>query len=119
MSRKSTTRLVYSTEGHGLCPQCQRELRKCVCGDAKPGHIGDGIARIRRESKGRGGKTVTVIEGLALDDTGLKALTKTLKQHCGVGGALKEGRIEIQGDRREQCQQILRQQGYESKLAGG
>ena len=120
MSRKnrSSSRLVFSTDGGGLCRQCQRKLVDCVCGKAAPA-AGDGIARIRRETKGRGGKAVTVIEGLAVAPDVLKDTAKRLKQRCGVGGAIKDGNIEIQGDQRDTCKQVLEEMGHRVKLAGG
>ncbi len=120
MAKKSTqSRLVFSTDGGELCRQCQRKRMACVCGPARPAQMGDGVARIRRETKGRGGKAVTVIEGLPLAPEALKALAKQLKQRCGVGGAVKEGNIEIQGDQRDNCQAALLAEGHPCKLAGG
>jgi len=117
--KSSTSKLVYSTDGGSLCKQCQRKLSACVCGNAKPSDQGDGIARIRRETKGRGGKAVTVIEGLPVTPDVLKTLAKQLKQRCGVGGSVKDGAIEIQGDQRALCQSALESLGYQCKLAGG
>lgn len=120
MSKKGTqSRLVYSTDGGRLCPQCQRKLPDCVCGKAAPALQGDGIARIRRETKGRGGKAVTVIEGLPVSPDQLKDIAKKLKQRCGVGGAVKELTIEIQGDQRSICKEALEAMGHKVKLAGG
>lgn len=79
----------------------------------------DGIVRIRRESKGRGGKGVSVITGLGLDTVALKKLAKELKQRCGVGGAVKQWDIEIQGDKRELLKAELEKRGFKVKLAGG
>ncbi|WP_045860625.1 stress response translation initiation inhibitor YciH [Teredinibacter purpureus] len=79
----------------------------------------DGIIRIRRETKGRKGKGVTTLAGFPLDDKSLKVLAKTLKQHCGTGGTVKEGVIEIQGDYRERLQSYLTDKGYTVKFAGG
>lgn len=110
---------VYSTDGGRLCPQCQRPVAQCVCGAERPASTGDGIARIRRESKGRGGKVVTVIDGLPLTPTALKALAKQLKQRAGVGGAVKDDRIEIQGDQRTLCRDVLESLGHPCKLSGG
>ncbi|MEE4203746.1 MAG: translation initiation factor Sui1 [Halieaceae bacterium] len=117
--RQRDTKLVYSTDGGKLCPQCHRPVADCVCGKDRPAYAGDGIARIRRETKGRGGKAVTVIDGLPLAPDALKQLAKQLKQRCGVGGAVKDGRIEIQGDQRELCRQTLESLGHTCKLAGG
>ncbi|RTE87537.1 MULTISPECIES: stress response translation initiation inhibitor YciH [Gammaproteobacteria] len=80
---------------------------------------GDGIVRIRRETKGRKGKGVTVIDGLQLGSEDLKQLSKKLKKKCGVGGSVKDFTIEIQGDQREVCKALLEQEGYTVKLAGG
>lgn len=116
---KRDTKLVYSTDRGRLCPQCHRAVADCVCGADKPANTGDGIARIRRETKGRGGKAVTVIQGLPLSPEALKQLAKQLKQRCGVGGAVKDGAIEIQGDQRALCKATLEALGHPCKLAGG
>ena len=81
--------------------------------------VGDGIARVRRESKGRGGKTVTTIQGLCLTLDELKTLTAALKKRCGCGGALKEGVIEIQGEHVELLLEELRKRGFSAKKSGG
>ncbi len=75
--------------------------------------------RIMRESKGRGGKSVSVITGLNLDKDTLKKLGKTLKAQLGTGGAIKDGNIEIQGDHREKLVELLGKQGIKAKIAGG
>ena len=115
----NTRRPVYSTELGRLCPQCHRAVLQCVCRANKPKDLGDGIVRIRRETKGRGGKAVTVIDGLPLDDDGMKALAKALKKRCGVGGSVKGQTIEVQGDVRSTVQSALEQRGFTVKLAGG
>ena len=74
---------------------------------------------LHRESKGRAGKGVVLLKGLALNEADLTALAKTVKQACGSGGTVKEGVIEIQGDQREKIAEILRKLGYKVKLAGG
>ena len=102
-----------------MCVQCQRPLRSCVCGRDKPREQGDGIVRIQRQTKGRGGKAVTVITGLDADESALKQIAKTLKQRCGVGGSTKAGTIEIQGDQREACRLALTELGYTCRIAGG
>ena len=119
MAKAAASRAVYSTDGGRLCPQCQRVVATCVCGTAKPAATGDGIVRIRRETKGRGGKAVTVIEGIPEHPDRLKAICKQLKQRCGVGGSVKDGTVEIQGDKRVTCQQTLTTMGYRVKLSGG
>jgi len=125
MSRDN--RLVYSTE-HG---QLGKTMEKPSTGKKRskdknltatasrivnPSKQG---VRIRRESKGRGGKNVCVIDGLPLDEKGLKALLKKLKGQLGTGGALKGGAIEIQGDHREKLLALLEKEGFKAKLAGG
>ncbi|MCE9657517.1 MAG: translation initiation factor [Burkholderiales bacterium] len=84
-----------------------------------PGGGTDGIARIRRETGGRGGKTVTVVYGLTLDPPALLALGKRLKAACGTGGTVREGGLELQGDHRERVVALLAAEGIRSKLAGG
>ncbi len=74
---------------------------------------------LHHDSKGRGGKTVTILKGLALSEADLAALAKTLKQACGAGGSVKDGLIEIQGEKREQIAALLRGLGYKVKIAGG
>ena len=74
---------------------------------------------LHRESKGRGGKAVTLIKGLVLSEGDLSALTKKLKQACGSGGTVKEGVIEIQGEHREKIADTLQNLGYKVKVAGG
>ncbi len=114
--------LVYSTE-HGSLGKPMRDAGKkkskrqarTIAITNPPKH---GV-RIRREVKGRGGKTVSVIDGLPLSDEGLKALLKKLKGQLGTGGAIKNGSLEIQGDHREKLLYMLEKGGYKSKLAGG
>lgn len=117
--RDKTSGPVYSTDKGRLCPQCHRAVAECVCGNNRPAYSGDGIVRIRRETKGRGGKAVTVIDGIPLDEKALKALAKELKKRCGVGGSLKDGCIEIQGDQRDVLKSELEKRGYTCKLSGG
>ncbi|NND68411.1 MAG: translation initiation factor Sui1 [Halioglobus sp.] len=113
------SRLVYSTEGGKLCPQSHRPEPGCVCGQDRPASAGDGIVRLHRESKGRGGKAVTLVKGLPLPDSELKNLAKELKKKCGVGGAVKDGVVEIQGDQRELLKTELEKRGFQVKIAGG
>lgn len=74
---------------------------------------------LHRESKGRGGKGVTLLKGLVLTEADMTALAKTIKQSCGAGGTVKDGVIEIQGEQREKIAEVLRKLGYKVKLAGG
>jgi translation initiation factor 1 len=79
----------------------------------------DGIIRIRREVKGRKGKTVTVISGFQPGQADLKILAKQLKQQCGAGGSVKDGVVIVQGDQREKLLKLLKAQGHKVKLSGG
>lgn len=117
--KNDNSRLVYSTDAGRLCPQCHRPTTQCVCGKDRPASTGDGIVRLHRETKGRGGKAVTLVKGIPLAERDLKALAKELKQKCGVGGSLKEGVIEIQGDQRALIKTELEKRGYTVKIAGG
>jgi translation initiation factor 1 len=81
--------------------------------------VGDGIVRVSRESKGRGGKVVTLVKGLALDDAALTAMAKQLRSACGSGGSVKDGVIEVQGDHCERLLPLLQAQGHRIKRAGG
>ncbi len=74
---------------------------------------------LHRDSKGRGGKGVTLVKNLILTEPDLNALAKTLKQAVGSGGTVKEGVIEIQGEQREKIAEVLRKLGYKVKMAGG
>ena len=102
-----------------MCPDCGKPKATCACRQQKPISKGDGIVRIRRETKGRKGKGVTVITGIPLDHQSLRKLAKRLKQRCGAGGTLKEGVIEIQGDHRDLVVEELEKQGYKVKRSGG
>ncbi len=109
---------VYSSEHGRHCPKCGRPFAQCTCKTtAQP--QGDGVARIRRETKGRGGKTVTTVTGLPLNGEALRTLLSDLKRQCGTGGALKDGIIEIQGDHRDVILAELKKRGFTVKLAGG
>jgi translation initiation factor 1 len=119
MKPAGNSRLVYSSETGRICPECGRGINACVCRKKSPPTAGDGIVRVRRETKGRGGKTVTVIAGLPLDEAGIKALAGELKRRCGTGGTVKDGLVEIQGDHRELLLAELTARGYKAKAAGG
>ena len=74
---------------------------------------------LHRDSKGRGGKAVTLVKKLILSDEDMKELATKLKQVCGSGGTVKEGVIEIQGEHREKIAEALRKLGFKVKIAGG
>jgi translation initiation factor 1 len=112
--------LVYSTESGRMCPECRRALAECVCKTvAHRLPAGDGIVRVSRETKGRGGKSVTLVKGLALDALALASLGKQLRTACGSGGTVKDGVIEVQGDHCERVIEALKKCGHSAKRAGG
>lgn len=86
---------------------------------APSGMKNDGIVRVQRESKGRGGKTVTAVYGVPLSGNELSLLAASLKQKCGTGGTVKDGVILIQGDKTDSIIQVLTEKGYTVKKAGG
>lgn len=108
MSKNS--KLVYSTD-KGRIKDDQKKKETIP--------QGDGIVRLHKESKGRGGKGVTLIKGIPLGADELKKLSKELKQLCGTGGTVKDGVIEIQGEQREKLKPALEAKGYTVKIAGG
>lgn len=118
-SGTGNSRLVYSSGTGRICPDCGKPQNACICKKKSAAPAGDGVVRVRRESKGRGGKTVTVITGLPLGEAGVKALATELKKRCGTGGTVKDGIIEIQGDHRELLLAELASRGYKAKAAGG
>ncbi|WP_022665366.1 translation initiation factor Sui1 [Desulfospira joergensenii] len=117
----TNSRLVYSTESGRICPSCGKPSDKCICKKKKTDMIpkGDGKIRVERSTKGRKGKGVTLITGLPLEASSLKALAKELKQKCGTGGTVKKGVIEIQGDHRDLLTEHLKSLGYQAIRAGG
>jgi translation initiation factor 1 len=80
---------------------------------------GDGVVRVSRQTKGRGGKCVTIVKGLMLDAGALALLGKQLRAACGSGGTVKDGVIEVQGDHCELVMEALRKQGHQPKRTGG
>ncbi|HEJ7227771.1 TPA: stress response translation initiation inhibitor YciH [Serratia marcescens] len=103
------SRLVYSTDTGRIKQE-----------DVKPQRgKGDGIVRIQRQTSGRKGKGVCLIAGVDLDDAALDKLAAELKKKCGCGGSVKDGIIEIQGDKRDLLKQLLEAKGMKVKLAGG
>jgi translation initiation factor 1 len=112
-------RLVYTSQGGRTCPACRRPVAKCACRQSPRAPRGDGVVRVRREVKGRRGKTVTTISGVPLTSDGLRDLAGELKRRCGCGGSVADGVIEIQGDHRDVLVAELEQRGYTVKRAGG
>ena len=103
------SRLVYSTDS-GRIDEPKATVQRPK---------GDGIVRIQRQTSGRKGKGVCLITGIDLDDAELNKLVAELKKKCGCGGSLKDGVIEIQGDKRDLLKTLLEAKGFRVKLAGG
>jgi translation initiation factor 1 len=132
MRKPATGGLVYSTDGGRMCPNCRRPLANCACvagtsgtpvsaGTASaaanvPGHT---IVRVNLDTKGRGGKSVTVVRGLPLNPQALAELGKRLRTVCGAGGTVKDGVLELQGDHCERVISVLKEAGWTVKRAGG
>lgn len=107
---------MYSTEHGRLCPKCGWPERDCRCStrfdQAVPEKI---VAKLRIEKGGRGGKTVTVVDGLPRNADYLAQLLSELKRACGAGGSAGESAIEIQGDQRERVRALLAARGVAVK----
>ena len=109
MMNDDNSRLVYSTDTGRIKQE-----------EVKPQRAkGDGFVRIQRQSSGRKGKGVCLITGVDLDDAALDKLAAELKKKCGCGGSVKEGVIEIQGDKRDLLKELLEAKGMKVKRAGG
>ncbi len=120
MRKPSPGGLVYSTDAGRMCPTCRRPASACACrARTRAAPAGDGIARVSRETKGRGGKAVTLVRGLPLAAEALEALGKRLRTACGAGGTLKDGVLEVQGDHAERIVELLQAEGFAVKRAGG
>jgi len=114
VSTRANRRPVYSTAAGRLCPTCGWPLAECHCSrrldQAVPSKI---VARLRVERAGRGGKTVTVVDGLPRNRGFLAALLGELKRACGSGGALRDDAVELQGDHRDRLRERLAARGWE------
>jgi len=120
MRRTNKGGLVYSTESGRMCPVCRRALGACACACATAAApVGDGNVRVGRDSKGRGGKVVTVVRGLPLDAAALGLLGKELRAACGSGGTVKDGVVEVQGDHVQRLLELLAAKGWKAKKTGG
>ena len=107
MGRERQSRLVYSTEG--------LEPSRCQPPET---HSGGRSIRLRLDRRASG-RVVTVVTGLPGSETEMLTLARALKSACGVGGTVKHGELQLQGDQREKVEAALRARGLESKRAGG
>ena len=115
-------RVVYSTDTGRVttCSTCGELYKNCRCGQpAVPTKKTDGVVRVMRDRKQRGGKTVTVVTGVPANDAALTTLSQQLKKLCGSGGTVKDGTIEIQGDHCDKVIAKLTDMGYTVKRSGG
>ena len=109
-------RLVYATDSGSVCPRCGWPKNDCRCAANLEQPVPERIvARLRLEKSGRGGKSVTVIDGLPQNRDFLRELAGQLKRACGTGGTVGEGCVEIQGDRRDVLRPLLAAKGYTVK----
>jgi translation initiation factor 1 len=113
---KPPQRLVYTSHAGRVCPKCGWPEGDCRCSSPSatdnepvPERI---VCKLRIEKTGRGGKTVTVIDGLPRNAAFAAALAQELKRSCGTGGALREGAVELQGDLRDRARELLTRKGY-------
>ena len=115
------SKLVYSTDGGRVREPHPATNRKSLAAPSPAQNAvpNDGIVRIQRDKKGRGGKTATTITGLPGNEAELDALLKSLKQFCGTGGSREARTLVLQGDQRERLLERLLALGHRAKLAGG
>ena len=122
--------VVYTTGVGRTCPDCAQPLPQCECAARRKAAANEAFAtappagarrvvKLRRATQQRGGKVVTLVEGLPLAGDALAALAKELKRKCGTGGTLRDSVVELQGDQRDKLEPLLRERGYEVKRAGG
>jgi translation initiation factor 1 len=115
-ARNGPLKIVYT-----VGPDSPREVAKpaALATAAKSAARAGDVVKIRRETQGRRGKTVTTVSGITARPAVLAEIASALKQRCGAGGAVKDGVIEIQGDHREKAKDELEKRGYVVKFAGG
>jgi translation initiation factor 1 len=112
--RSSSSRVVWSSSDGDL-----RKAPNSSKARARATAAAGGRVKVRRETSGRRGKAVTTVASVPLDDDGLRELAGRLKKRCGVGGSVKDGVIELQGDHRDTVAEVLRGERYDVELAGG
>jgi translation initiation factor 1 len=108
---KRDPRVVWSSD--------DGDLRRARDPQVKARMAAGGRVKVRRETSGRRGKAVTTVAGVPVDDDALRELAGRLKKRCGVGGSVKDGVIELQGDHRDAVIELLRADGHDVVAAGG
>ena len=116
--KSATGGLVYSTDSGRMCPDCRQSVTSCTC-KAQPIPKTDGVVRVSLQTKGRGGKSVTLVKGLPLNAAALAVLGKQLRSACGSGGTVKDGVVEVQGDHVTTVMAALQKRGFVVKRVGG
>ena len=113
MPGKDPVRIVYATGAGRVCATCGWPASDCRCSTKLDEPVPPRVtAKLRLETRGRGGKSVTVIDGLPRNAPFLDELARGLKKTFGTGGAVEDGAIELQGDRRERLRELLRDKGF-------
>ena len=114
------SKLVYSTSGDNSCTTCGKLLHKCRCEKKHQPATGSrsNDALIQLQSKGRGGKEVTVVTGLTLNSMEILALLQELKSALGCGGTLKKRQLELQGNRIDAIKRALNSRGIIARVSG-
>lgn len=116
MSRPSPSLPVYSTSSGRLCPRCGWPTAECRCSSSFDEPLPQKIVvKLRIEKAGRGGKTVTVVDGLPRNGEFVAATASELKRACGSGGATRESAVELQGDHRDRLRALLAAKGWTVK----
>ena len=118
MPLRSSGRLVYSTGSGRICPGCSQPTASCGCAGAAKAAVpvpAKAVAKLRLDTRGRGGKSVTVVGGLPCDPAFLDELARELKRALGTGGAVIDGAVELQGDVRARLRELLAARGLRVK----
>ena len=118
MRKPGSGGLVYSTDSGRMCPTCRQAVAGCLCKQQASPAAG-GKLRVSCETKGRGGKAVTLVRGLSLGADALADLGKQLRTLCGTGGTVKDGVVELQGDHVERVMAHLKSSGQVVVRTGG
>ena len=118
MTNKNRDKVIFSTDPdyEANCPTCSMKISACICSGKSQKSTNLPAVEIRRETKGRRGKTVTVISKTGSD---IKNTLRTLQKLCGGGGTIKNRSIEIQGDHREKIKSFFEKEGRKVKFTGG
>ena len=116
MNKNSTP--VYSTGQGKICPDCHLPVDSCICSRQKKVYPQASFISIKKDVKGRRGKTVTMITGLGGTQDELETAASHIKQSIGCGGSVKDGAILIQGDHRKKIAAYFNKQGLSAKITG-